>query len=185
MPLALAVLVFNTWAAVVVDAAPNWNVAFVAGADVVVAVQLPNRDWDGVCVAGAAEAADTIVGWVLVSPPNIIPLLCEAGAAGVDVVGVAVCPKALMPLPVVLPNIGLKVCWVGLISAVEAGVVLAAPKMGLKQDDRGLLMLLTDVTMVVGAATVDLGGSDADVATGLIKLNRLPPPPRDGVLDGS
>lgn len=71
----------------------------------------------------------------------------------------------------------------GLTSAVEADVVLAAPKMGLNPDDRGLLMLLTDATVVVGAATVDLGGLDAGVATGLIKLNRLPPPPRDGLLD--
>lgn len=182
MPPALAVLVFSTGAAVVVNGAPNWNVAFVAGADVVVAVQLPNRDWEGVCVAGAAEAADTIVGWVLVSPQNNIPLFCTTGAAGVDVVGGAVCPKELIPLPVVLPNIGLKVGCVVLTSAVEAGVVLAALKMGLKPDNRGLLMLLTDATVVLGAATVDLGGSDAGVATGLIKLKRLPPPPRDGVL---
>ncbi len=181
VPLALTVLVFSLGATVVVNVAPNWNVVFVAGADVVVAVQLPNRDWEGVCVVGAADDVDTVAGWVLVNPPNNIPLFCEAGAAGVDVIGVAVCPKALMPLPV--PNNGLKVDWVSLTSAVEAGVVLAAPKMGLNPDDRGLLMLLTDATVVIGAATVDLGGSDAGVATGLIKLNRLPPPPRAGLLD--
>lgn len=185
VPPELAVLVFSAGAAVVVDAAPNWNVEFVAGADVVVAVQLPNRDWEGVCVAGAAEAAVTIVGWVLVSPPNNIPVLCEAGAAGADVVGVAVCPNELIPVPVVPPNNGLKVGWVVLTSAVDAEVVLAAPKMGLNPDDRGLVMLLTDAAVVVGAAAVDLGGSDAGVATGLITLNRLPPPPRDGVLDES
>lgn len=181
VPLALTVLVFSVGVAVVVNVAPNWNEVFVAGADVVVAVQLPNRDWEGVCVVGAADDVDTVAGWVLVNPPNNIPLFCEAGAAGVDVVGVAVCLKTLMPLPV--PNNGLKVDWVSLTSAVEAGVVLAAPKMGLNPDDRGLLMLLTDATVVIGAATVDLGGSDAGVATGLIKLNRLPPPPRAGLLD--
>lgn len=130
-------------------------------------------------MVGAADDADTFAGWVLVNPPNNIPLFCETGAAGVDVVGVVVCPKELMPLPV--PNIGLKL--VGLASAVEAGAVLAAPKMGLNPDVRGLLMLLTDATVAVGAATVDLGGSDAGVATGLIKLNMLLPPPRDDVPD--
>lgn len=182
MLLALVVLVLSGGAAVVVDVAPNWNVVFVAGADVTVAVQLPKRDGEGVCVIGTADDADTVTGRVLVSPPNSIPLFCETEAAGVDVVGVAVCPKVLMPLPV--PNKGLKVGWVGLTSAVEEGVVLAAPKMGLNPDDRGLLMLLTDATVVVSAVTVDLGSSDAAVATGLIKLNRLPPPPRDGMLDG-
>lgn len=58
-------------------------------------------------MVGAADDVDTFAGWVLVNPPNNIPLFCETGAAGVDVVGVAVCPKALMPLPV--PNKGLKV----------------------------------------------------------------------------
>ncbi len=134
MPLALTVLVFSIGVAVVV--APNWNVVFVAGAVVVVPVQLPNRDREGVWVDGAADDVETVTGWVLVNPPNDIPLFCETEAAGVDVVGVAVCPKALMPLPV--PNKGLKVGWVGLTSAVEAGVVLAAPKMGLNPDDRGL-----------------------------------------------
>lgn len=87
VPLALTVLVFSVGAAVVVNVAPNWNVVFGAGADVVVAVQLPNRDWEGVCVVGAADDVDTVAGWVLVNPPNNIPLFCEAGAAGVDVVG--------------------------------------------------------------------------------------------------
>lgn len=179
VPLALTVLVFSIGVAVVV--APNWNVVFVAGAVVVVAVQLPNRDREGVWVDGAADDVDTVTGWILVNPPNNSPLFCETEAAGIDVVGVAVCPKALMPLPV--PNIGLKVGWVGLTSAVAAGVVLAAPNMGLNPDDRGLLMLLTGAAVVIGAETVDLGGADAGVATGLIKLNRLPPPPRDGLLD--
>lgn len=176
-------MVFSAGVAVVVDVAPNWNVGFVAGADVVGVDHFPNRDWEGVCVAGAAEEG-TVVGWVLVNPPNNIALFCEAGAAGVDVVSVVVCPNALMPLIVVLPNKGLKVGWVGLTSGVEAGVVLAALKMGLNPDERGLLMLLTDAAVFVGAATVDLGGSDAGVATGLIKLNRLLPPPSDEMVDG-
>lgn len=179
MPLTLTVLVFSVGAAVAGSVAPNWNVAFVAGVDVAVAVQLPIKDWEEVCVVGAGDDVDPIADWVLVNPPNNIPLFCETGAAGVDVVGV--CPKELMPPPV--PNKGLKVGWVGLTSAEEAGMVLAAPKMGLNPDDRELLMLLTDATVVVGAATVDLGGLGSGVATGLIELNRLLPPPRAGLLD--
>lgn len=49
----------------------------------------------------------------------------------------------------------------GLTSAVEAGVVLAAPKMGLNPDDKGLPMLFVDMvgpTAAVGGAAVEAGG---------------------------
>lgn len=107
VPLALAVVVFKAGAAVVVAAVPNWKVALAVGADVVVAFQPPNRVWLGACV-GVAEEAGTADGWELVSPPNNMLLGCVAGAAGVDIADVAVCPKT-PPLCVVLPNKGLKV----------------------------------------------------------------------------
>lgn len=44
----------------------------------------------------------------------------------------------------------------GLTSTVEAGVVLAASKMGLNPDDNGFLMLFVD--MVGPTAAVDAGG---------------------------
>lgn len=49
----------------------------------------------------------------------------------------------------------------GLTSAVEAGVLIAAPKMGLNPDDKGLMMLFVDTvgpTAAVGGAVVDAGG---------------------------
>lgn len=70
----------------------------------------------------------------------------------------------------------------GLTSAVEAGVVLAAPKIGLNPDDKGLLMLFVDT--VGPTAAVAGAAEDAGVATGLMRPNKLPPPPRDGELDG-
>lgn len=67
-------------------------------------------------------------------------------------------------------------------SAIEAGVVVAWPKMGLNPDNKGLLMLFVDA--VGPTAAVDAAVEDAGVATGLMRPNKLPPPPRDGELDG-
>lgn len=111
VPLALAVVVLGAGAAVVVAAAPNWNVALAVGADVVVAFQPPNRDWVGAWVGACVEAVEetgTAGGWVPISPPNNMLLVCVTGAAGVDIVDAVVCPKTTPPC-VVLPNKGLKV----------------------------------------------------------------------------
>lgn len=69
----------------------------------------------------------------------------------------------------------------GFSAAVEAGVIVAGPKMGVNPDIKGLLMLFVDA--VGPTAAVGVAFEDAGVATGLMRPNKLPPPPRDGELD--
>lgn len=113
---------------VVVEAA-NWNVLAggVAVAADDAAPQLPNRDLAGVVVAVLAAVEEACAA----SPPNR-PVL--APAAGADVVAGAAnaWPKTLLLLAP--PNMFVKVGTAGLLSCVDAGAVVDAPKMGLKPE---------------------------------------------------
>lgn len=65
---------------------------------------------------------------------------------------------------------GLNVVCVGLTSAAEACVVMAGPKIGLKTDGVGFVVLLADCADDVGVDGAEVVGAEA------MKPNRLPPP---------
>lgn len=119
---------------------------------------MPNRDWLGFCLLGTDEGTEE--GWVLVTPPNRDVLLWAAGTEEVEEAGWLN----------TLPKMGLNMVCVGLTSAVEADVDMAAPKIGLNPEAVWFAVLLADCAEAVGAVGAQVVGAEE------VKPKMLPPP---------